>query len=32
LAYYAAGQNVPDDLEVPDARTLSEKITKSLLG
>jgi flagellar biosynthesis protein FlhF len=32
LAYYAAGQNVPDDLEVPDVRSLSEKITKSLLG
>ncbi len=32
LAYYAAGQNVPDDLEVPEARTLAEKITKSLLG
>jgi flagellar biosynthesis protein FlhF len=32
LAYYAAGQNVPDDLEVPEARSLAEKITKSLLG
>ena len=32
LAYYAAGQNVPDDLEVPEVKSLSEKITKSLLG
>jgi flagellar biosynthesis protein FlhF len=32
LSYYAAGQNVPDDLEVPEIRSLSEKITKSLLG
>jgi flagellar biosynthesis protein FlhF len=32
LSYYAAGQNVPDDLEVPEVRILSEKITKSLLG
>lgn len=32
LAYYSAGQNVPDDLEVPDVKSLSEKITKSLLG
>jgi flagellar biosynthesis protein FlhF len=32
LAYYSAGQNVPDDLEVPEVRSLSEKITKSLLG
>jgi flagellar biosynthesis protein FlhF len=32
LSYYAVGQNVPDDLEVPEIRTLGEKITRSLLG
>ncbi len=32
LAYYSAGQNVPDDLEAPEIKSLAEKITKSLLG
>ena len=32
LAYYSAGQNVPDDLEVPEVSTLAERITRSLLG
>lgn len=31
LSYYAMGQNVPDDLEVPEAHSLSERITRSLL-
>lgn len=32
LAYYATGQNVPDDLEVPEVRSLSERITRTLLS
>jgi flagellar biosynthesis protein FlhF len=32
LSYYAAGQNVPDDLEIPEIRSLSERITSSLLS
>jgi flagellar biosynthesis protein FlhF len=32
LSYYAAGQNVPDDLEVPDARILAERIVKAMLA
>ena len=32
LSYYAAGQNVPDDLEVPEARTLAERIVKAMLA
>jgi len=31
LSYYSVGQNVPDDLEVPEADTLSERIVRSLL-
>ncbi len=32
LSYYSIGQNVPDDLEVPEIHSLAERITKSLLG
>jgi len=32
LAYYSTGQNVPDDLEVPDIPILAEQITRSLLS
>jgi len=32
LSYCSLGQNVPDDLEIPDAKTLSERIVKALLG
>jgi len=32
LSYYATGQNVPDDLEVPEIQSLSEKITRALLS
>jgi flagellar biosynthesis protein FlhF len=32
LAYYSTGQNVPDDLEVPDIPILAERITRSLLS
>ena len=32
LSFYATGQNVPDDLEVPETNSLSERITKALLG
>ncbi len=32
LSYYATGQNVPDDLEIPDVQSLSERITKALLS
>jgi flagellar biosynthesis protein FlhF len=32
LAYYATGQNVPDDLEVPEIQSLAERITKALLS
>lgn len=32
LSYYAVGQNVPDDLEVPEVRSLAERITRSLLS
>ncbi len=32
LSFYATGQNVPDDLEVPETNSLSERITKALLA
>jgi flagellar biosynthesis protein FlhF len=32
LAYYSTGQNVPDDLEVPEIPILAERITRSLLS
>jgi flagellar biosynthesis protein FlhF len=32
LAYYSTGQNVPDDLEVPEVQSLAERITKALLS
>ena len=32
LSFYATGQNVPDDLEVPENNSLSERITKALLA
>jgi flagellar biosynthesis protein FlhF len=32
LSYCSLGQNVPDDLEIPDAKTLSDRIVKALLG
>jgi flagellar biosynthesis protein FlhF len=32
LSYYSTGQNVPDDLEVPEAQSLAERITKMLLS
>lgn len=32
LSFYATGQNVPDDLEVPEAKSLAERITKALLS
>jgi flagellar biosynthesis protein FlhF len=32
LSYYSVGQNVPDDLEVPDVRSLADRITKALLS
>lgn len=31
LSYYSTGQNVPDDLEVPEALSLADRITKALL-
>ncbi len=31
LSYYATGQNVPDDLEMPETQSLSERITRMLL-
>jgi len=31
LSYYSTGQNVPDDLEVPEAQSLADRITKALL-
>lgn len=32
LSYYSTGQNVPDDLEVPEAHSLSERIARMLLS
>jgi flagellar biosynthesis protein FlhF len=32
LSYYAIGQNVPDDLEVPEVLSLSERIARSILS
>lgn len=32
LSYYATGQNVPDDLEIAEVNTLSERIVRSLLS
>jgi flagellar biosynthesis protein FlhF len=32
LAYFCVGQNVPDDLEIPEAKSLSERITQALLN
>jgi flagellar biosynthesis protein FlhF len=32
LSYYSVGQNVPDDLEIPDVSKLADRITKTLLG
>jgi flagellar biosynthesis protein FlhF len=32
LSFYATGQNVPDDLEVPEPESLAERITKAVLG
>ncbi len=32
LSYYSTGQNVPDDLEVPEAHSLADRITKALLS
>ncbi len=32
ISYYSTGQNVPDDLEVPEAHSLADRITKSLLS
>jgi flagellar biosynthesis protein FlhF len=32
LSYCSVGQNVPDDLEIPDAKTLSDRIVKALLS
>ncbi|HET9869484.1 MAG TPA: flagellar biosynthesis protein FlhF, partial [bacterium] len=32
LSYCAVGQNVPDDLEVPETRALSDRIVKALLS
>ena len=32
LSYYSTGQNVPDDLEVPEDVSLSERITKVLMS
>jgi len=32
LSYYSVGQNVPDDLEVPEVRSLADRITKALLS
>jgi flagellar biosynthesis protein FlhF len=32
LSFYAVGQNVPDDLEVPEVHSLSERITRALLS
>lgn len=31
LSYYSTGQNVPDDLEVPEANILARKITEALI-
>lgn len=32
LSYYSTGQNVPDDLEIPETHSLAERIAKSLLS
>lgn len=32
LSFYSTGQNVPDDLEVPEIHSLAERITKMLLS
>ena len=32
LSYYATGQNVPDDLELPETQSLAERITRMLLS
>ncbi len=32
LSFYATGQNVPDDLELPEIKSLSERISKMLLS
>ena len=32
LSFYATGQNVPDDLEVPEAQSLSERIARAILS
>jgi flagellar biosynthesis protein FlhF len=32
LSYYTTGQNVPDDLEIPELYSLSERITRVLLN
>jgi flagellar biosynthesis protein FlhF len=32
LSYYATGQNVPDDLELPETHSLAERITRMLLS
>ncbi len=32
LSYYSVGQNVPDDLEIPEVHSLAERITRALLS
>jgi flagellar biosynthesis protein FlhF len=32
LSYYSTGQNVPDDLEVPEVHSLAERITQVILS
>jgi flagellar biosynthesis protein FlhF len=32
LSFYATGQNVPDDLELPETHSLAERITRMLLS
>ena len=32
LSFYATGQNVPDDLEVPETQSLSERIARAILS
>jgi len=32
LSYYSTGQNVPDDLEVPEVHSLADRITQVILG
>jgi len=32
LSYYSVGQNVPDDLEIPEVQSLAERISRSLLS